>query len=92
VALIYDIGVRRDADFLVNMATSAGRADLLVKLVDSSEAAVGDELWHFVHSKDAATSVVHFMLSNYSADLLIYYVDSPGDAGWQREHELQGKL
>ena len=67
------------------------KADLLVHRVSSWGLAKGDTLWYITRNKQEATVWVYFSGEGV-ASLNICFVDSYGEAGWQRKHHLKGKF
>lgn len=93
MALIEVVKSRGNADVLVCEVQSTQAADLLVYVVDSGAAAIGDALWCYVKSGAAATSRVCFVDEPSRAHLLVHFVQSRMAAGWRTElHPLEGAL
>lgn len=93
MALIQVVESMGSADILACEASSRQAADLLVYVVESQRAAMGDALWYYVGSGSAATSRVCFVDFPSQAHLLVYFVESRGVAGWQTAHHpLEGAL
>jgi hypothetical protein len=93
MASIEVVGTKGNADILVCEVQSAQSADLLVYVVESRGAAIGDALWCYVESGAAATSRVCFVDSPSGAHLLIHFVQSRMAAGWRTKlHPLEGAL
>jgi hypothetical protein len=93
MAAIEVVESKGSADVLVCEVPSTQAADLLVYVVDSRGAAIGDALWCYVASGAAATSRVCFVDSPSSAHLLVHFVQSRMAAGWRTKlHPLEGTL
>jgi len=71
--------------------TSRGEADLLVHRVTSRGYAHGDALWYITRDRHEATAIAYFC-SVGMAQIKVCFVDSQGEAGWQRESRFKGRL
>jgi len=60
-----------------------GKADLLVHRVSSRGLAHGDALWYVTRDRQEANVRICFV-SEGMAEVCICFVDSLGEAGWQR--------
>lgn len=93
MALIKVVESMGSADVLVCEVQSDHTADLLVYVVESKAAAMGDALWCYVKFSSEATSKVCFIDSPGSAHLLVHFVRSRMAAGWRTAlHPLDGVL
>jgi hypothetical protein len=74
--------------------TSHAIADILIYQTESTKDAKGrDHLWCFVKSDMEADLEISFVVSRFSADLLICYVSLESMAGWvNMSHPLFGKV
>ena len=70
---------------------SRGDADLLVHRVSSWGSAKGDALWFITRNKQDADFLI-FFTSQGMADVKICFVDSYGEAGWQKESRFKGRF
>ena len=93
MALIEVVESKGKADVLVCEVPSTQSADLLVYVVQSRGAAMGDAMWCYVKSGAVATSRVCFVDSPSGAHLLVHFVQSRMAAGWRTKlHPLEGAL
>ena len=81
-----------DADVKAYKVQNAWDADIAVCVVDQFDEQGKDELWHYVDNQWDATSKVHWVDNEWDADLKVVFVDNQWDAGWQKSHNLQGRL
>lgn len=86
MARIYQTSVMGEAHVRVALV-DRGQADLLVHRVASWGLAHGPGRWFITRNKQDAT-VWAFFTSQGMANLNICFVDSYGEAGWQRNHPL----
>lgn len=91
MAIIYQTFLRPDANYCFHVTQERGLADLRVYSVTSKGMAYGDKLWFITRLRGEATSRIYFG-SRGQAELVIYFVDNWGEAGWQRPHRLSGYL
>ncbi|PTT76929.1 MULTISPECIES: DUF6150 family protein [unclassified Chryseobacterium] len=70
---------------------SRGDADLLVHRVSSWGLANGDAHWFITRNKQEATCWI-YAVSQGMADVKICFVDSYGEAGWQKESRYKGRF
>lgn len=90
VKVVESIG---SADVVACEVPSEHTADLLVYVVESKAAAIGDALWCYVESTSEATSKVCFIDSPGNAHLRVHFVQSRMAAGWRTAlHPLEGAL
>ncbi|BDX06549.1 DUF6150 family protein [Planctobacterium marinum] len=80
-----------EADIIADITQDKGKADLCVFVVSSPGMAWSDERWYITNNDFDASSTVYFGKSGRAA-LTVYFVKNPGDAGWQTNHSLKGKL
>ncbi|MBI3897225.1 MAG: hypothetical protein HY308_02895 [Gammaproteobacteria bacterium] len=80
-----------EARVRVALVDDPGAADLLVHRVGTWGTAHGDALWYLTGNKQDATVWVYFG-SIGASDVKVYFVDSYGQAGWQRPHRLKGRF
>jgi hypothetical protein len=93
MALIKVVESRGSADVLACEVQSDHTADLLVYVVETKAAAIGDAMWCYVKSSSEATSKVCFIDSPGGAHLLVHFVRSRMAAGWRTAlHPLEGAL
>ncbi|HTH74951.1 DUF6150 family protein [Trinickia sp.] len=90
MARIYQTPSMGEAHVRVNLS-DRGNADLLVHRVASWGLARGDALWFITRDKQSADVWLYFT-SPGMAEVKICFVDSIGEAGWQRSHRLQGRF
>ncbi|MCM2493866.1 DUF6150 family protein [Burkholderia glumae] len=90
MARIYQTNHMGEAHFRVNLS-DRGSADLLVRRVSSWGLAYGDAHWYITRDKQDAEVWLCFT-SLGMAQFKVCFVDSYGEAGWQRSHPLQGRL
>lgn len=90
MARIYQTSNMGDAHFRVNLS-DRGTADLLIHRVNSYGLAHGDARWYITRDKQEADIWLYFT-SLGMAQFKVCFVDSYGEAGWQRPHPLQGRL
>lgn len=91
MARIYQTTSMGEAHIRVALVTDRGQADLLVHRVSSWGLATSDARWFITHNRHDATSWIYFT-SIGMAQIKICFVDSPGEAGWQKENSYRGKL
>lgn len=70
---------------------SRGDADLLVHRVSSWGSAKGDALWFITRDRQEATCWIYAVPPGM-AEVKICFVDSQGEAGWQKESRYKGRL
>ena len=68
-----------------------GMADLLVYRVSSRGLAAGSGVWYITQQPTMSPTRIFFG-TFATAKLLVFFVNSRGEAGWQREHPLKGRL
>ncbi|MCY1662319.1 DUF6150 family protein [Chryseobacterium sp. SL1] len=90
MARIYQTASMGEAHIRVAIV-SRGDADLLVHRVSSWGLANGDAYWFITRNKQEATCWI-YAVSPGMADLKICFVDSLGEAGWQKESRYKGRL
>lgn len=91
MAIIYQTFSNPDADYCVHVTAERGLADLRVYAVANKGMAYGDKLWFITRLRGEASSRVYFG-SRAQAELVICFVDTWGEAGWQKPHRLSGRL
>lgn len=90
MARIYQAASMGEAHIRVAIV-SRGDADLLVHRVSSWGLANGDAYWFITRNKQEATCCI-YAVSLGMADLKICFVDSYGEAGWQKESRFKGRF
>ena len=83
MARIYQCSTMGDADLRVALV-GRGSADLLVHCVRSRGFAHGPAHWYITRDRHDATVRIYFT-SPGMAQLKVCFVDSEGEAGWQRK-------
>jgi hypothetical protein len=91
MARIYQTFDYGEARIRAAVVSHRGKADLCVHRVSSWGLARGDALWYITTNKQDANLWVYFD-SYGAAQLRICFVDTYGEAGWLRPHELKGRL
>ena len=91
MARIYQTLDYGEARIRAAVVSHRGKADLCVHRVSSWGLARGDALWYITSNKQDANLWVYFD-SYGAAQLRICFVDTYGEAGWLRPHELKGRL
>ena len=91
MARIYQTPVMGEAHLRVAIVESRGEADLLVYRDNSWGMAHGDARWYITRDKQDATVWV-FFTSQGMAQVCIYFVNSQGEAGWQKESRFRGRF
>ncbi|MDQ0639312.1 hypothetical protein QF042_002877 [Pedobacter sp. W3I1] len=91
MARIYQTTSMGEAHIRIALVTDRSQADLLVHRVSSLGLASGDALWFTTSNKQDATCWV-FFTSIGMAQIKVCFVDSLGEAGWQKENIYRGKL
>ncbi len=91
MARIFQTSSMAQADLLLNIVPARDMADLLVHRVSSMGLAQGDALWFITRNRQEATVSVHFTSRNL-AQVTIFFVDSSGEAGWQKASLHRGRL
>lgn len=82
---------RNEASRVVHITQDKGKADLCVYIVGNRGLAFDDSRWFLVNSKADADATFYYG-SVGSASLIVCFVKSPAQAGWQKSHALQGRL
>ncbi|WP_336733222.1 DUF6150 family protein [Chryseobacterium sp. VD8] len=90
MARIYQAASMGEAHIRVAIV-SRGDADLLVHRVSSWGSAKGDALWFITRDKQDPTCWI-YAVSQGMADVKICFVDSYGEAGWQKESRFKGRF
>jgi len=90
VARIYQTTEMGEAHLRISIV-SHREADLLVHRENSSGLAQGDAHWYITRDKQVATAWV-FFTSHSMAQVSICFVDSRGEAGWQRPSPYRGRF
>ncbi|WP_035059840.1 DUF6150 family protein [Andreprevotia chitinilytica] len=91
MARIYQAATMGEAHIRVAIVTDRGRADLLVHRVASYGMAHGDARWYITRDKQSATAWVYFTSPGF-AQVSICFVDSYGEAGWQKPNPHKGRF
>jgi hypothetical protein len=91
MARIYQTTVMGEAGIRIAIVGSRGEADLLVHRVGSWGLAHGDARWYITRDKQDATALVFFTSIGFS-QLKVCFVDTLGEAGWQRPSRFRGRL
>ncbi|MCY1662629.1 DUF6150 family protein [Chryseobacterium sp. SL1] len=90
MARIYQTSIMGEAHIRVAIV-NRGEADLWVHRVSSWGVARGDALWFFTANKQDAGCWLYFGPIGL-AQVKICFVDSYGEAGWQKNSPYRGKL
>jgi hypothetical protein len=91
MARIYQAASMGEAHVRVAIVDNRGEADLLVYRANSWGMAHGDARWYITRDKQDATAWVYFTSQGF-AQLTICFVDSQGEAGWQRPSRFVGRF
>ena len=91
MARIYQTAVMGEAHVRIAIVEERGDADLLVHRVSSWGLAHGDARWFITRDKQDATAWIFFTSRGF-AQLKVCFVDTLGEAGWQRPHRFRGRL
>lgn len=91
MATIYQTTNMGEAHVLVALVQQRGEADLLVHRASSRGLAVGDARWFLTRDKQAANTWVCFTSAGF-AHVKICFVDSDGEAGWQKPSRYRGRF
>lgn len=91
MATIYQTTQMGEAQVLLALVQQRGEADLLVRLVTSPGLAHGETHWFITRDKQAAGTIVCFT-SPGAAHVKICFVDSDGEAGWQKPNRYRGRF
>ena len=91
MARIFQTASLGEAHLRVALVNQPGEADLWVNIVSSWGWAAGEALWFICPSKQEANAWVYFG-SIGMAQLKLAWVAHPGQAGWQVDHPLKGRL
>jgi hypothetical protein len=91
MARVYQASSMGEAQVRVALVSERGSADLLVHRVGSWGLAHGDTLWFITKDKQDAT-VWLFFTSIGMADVKVCFVDSYGEARWQKPHPCKGRF
>jgi hypothetical protein len=90
MARIYQTPLMGEAHIKVALV-SRGDADLLVRRVDSAGMAGSEGHWYITRDKEDAGTWVCFTSVGF-AEVKVCFVDSAGDAGWQKESRYKGRF
>lgn len=90
MARIYQASSMGEANIRVALVEK-GEADLLVHRVSSWGLAFGDARWFITPNKQDASCSLYFT-SQGMAQVKICFVDTFGEAGWQRESRYKGRF
>ena len=92
-AKIYVVDYPGQADFKAYKVDYQGQADLLVYVTDyPGQANKSDERWHYVKYSGQADSKIYWVKYPGQADIKIKFVKYPGQAGWNKSHQLIGRI
>jgi len=91
MARIYQTASSGEAQVRVAVVNSRDEADLLVHRVSSWGVAHGDALWYITRNKQDATCVISFV-SVGMARVKICFIDTYGEAGWQKESRYKNRF
>lgn len=91
MARIYQCATMGEAQIIVALVSERSQADLLVYRVSSWGLATGDAQWFITRDKQEATCWVYFA-SISMAKVKICFVDSFGEAGWQKNSLYKGRF
>ncbi|BEV03634.1 DUF6150 family protein [Chryseobacterium gambrini] len=91
MARIYQTASSGEAQVRVAVVNSRDEADLLVHRVSSWGVAHGDALWYITRNKQDATCVISFV-SVGMAQVKICFIDTYGEAGWQKESRYKNRF
>jgi hypothetical protein len=91
MARIYQTSLMGEAHIRVALVHDRGEADLLVHRVSSWGLAHGDARWFITRDKQDATAWVFFTSRGF-AQVNICFVDTLGEAGWQRPSRYRGRF
>lgn len=91
MARIYQTASLGEAQVRVAVVNSREEADLLVSRVPSWGLAHGDARWYITRNKQDATCVIS-LVSEGMAQVKICFVDTYGEAGWQKESRYKNKF
>jgi len=85
---IYQAGSFGQAQYRVHITEQKSNADLLVYLVSNPALATGNGQWYVTNQYEEANRKVLFC-NKSSAQFSICFVNSRGEAGWQKPTPLQ---
>lgn len=91
MAKIYQTFDITEAQYKIYITSNKGEADLWVYNVSNRGLSRGDSHWYVTKNKEECTSKLFFS-SRGMASLIVFFVNSQGEAGWQKEHKLRGRL
>jgi hypothetical protein len=72
-----------DADLKVFVTDIRSEAHLVVYETNDSWLATEAPIWYYTEIRSEADKVVHFAISQWEADLVVFPTDIQPDAGWQ---------
>lgn len=91
MAIIFQTPSMGEAHIRVAIVSERGQADLLVHRASSRGLANGDARWYITREKQDATCWVFFTAIGM-AQVKICFVNNFGEAGWQKQHQYQGRF
>lgn len=91
MARIYQAASMGEAQIRVAIVEARGEADLLVYRVRSWGLACGDARWFITRDRQDASASVYFTSPGF-AQVSVCFVNSQGEAGWQRASRFQGRF
>lgn len=91
MARIFQAESMGEAHIRVALVSERGQADLLVYRVSSRGLAIGDARWFMTRDKQDANCWIYYC-SMGMAHIKICFVDTPGEAGWQKESLYKGRF
>ena len=91
MASIYQTTNRGEASLRVYITPRREEADLWVYSPTLRGQADSDSLWYITTNRHKASQLCYFG-SRAEAQLIVHFVESVGEAGWRRPHQLKGKL
>lgn len=91
MARVYQAASMGEAQIRVALVSDRGSADLLVHRVSNRGMDRGDALWFITPDFQEATVRI-FFTSLGMAQIAIFFVDTYGEAGWQKPSRYKGLL
>jgi hypothetical protein len=91
MAKIYQTFSMGEAQYKIHISENKLDADLWVYVVNNRGTAGRNGLWYITNNKLEA-NIKGYFCSRGMAELIVYFVNVRGEAGWQKPHRLKNIL
>lgn len=82
---------RGEARRVIHITQQKAQADLCVYAASNPSMAYTESTW-YICSQKQQSDATFFFGSQAAASVIVYFVNSPAQAGWQKDHPLKGRL